>query len=253
MRRRRGWWARRVRRCRSPRWGRRAPLSLRPPRSCGRLTGGGAASSAPVIAPTSCSTVASAPRNWATPPAQAQHLDVVGHLEHLGHVVADQHHGDALVGDAAHELEHLAGLAHAEGGGGLVHEDHLVGPHHRTADRHALFWPPDSAPTGASRSFTSVPMRANASPACSRIALRSSTPRRPRIPGSQLASGDAFSAGPSSGASARSGTWSPSRARGPAVGSPARLLAVESDRPAVGTTAPERILTARSCRRRRRR
>ena len=71
-------------------------------------------------------------------PAQAQHLDVVGHLEHLGHVVADQHDGDALVGDAAHELEHLAGLAHAEGGGGLVHEDHLVGPHHRAADRHAL-------------------------------------------------------------------------------------------------------------------
>ena len=105
--------------------GPRAWLMTRPPRGDRRTAA--SSSRAPVIAPTSCSTVASAPV-LGDAFAQTQHLDAVGHLEHLGHVVADQHDGDALVGDPAHQLEHLAGLAHAEGRRRLVHEDHLVAP-----------------------------------------------------------------------------------------------------------------------------
>ena len=53
------------------------------------------------------------------------------------------------------------------------------------------FWPPDSAPTGASRSLTSVPIEVNASPACSRIALLVEHAEPAEDPGlEQLASGE---------------------------------------------------------------
>ena len=100
-----------------------------------------------------------APRYCGDPLAEAQHLDAVGDLEHLGHVVADQHHGDALVGDPADQLEHLAGLAHAERGGRLVHEDRPCWPTSPSgrSPRSASGRPTARRPA-ASRSLTSVPI-----------------------------------------------------------------------------------------------
>ena len=70
--------------------------------------------------------------------AQAQDLDAVGHLEDLGHVVADEHDREPLLAHAPDEVEHVAGLDHAERGRRLVHEDDLRGPGHRARDRDAL-------------------------------------------------------------------------------------------------------------------
>src|SRR4051794_30594020 len=70
--------------------------------------------------------------------AEAQHLDAVGDLEDLGHVVADEHDGEAALADAQDEVEDVARLHDAERGGRLVHEDDLVRPRHGAADRDAL-------------------------------------------------------------------------------------------------------------------
>ena len=70
--------------------------------------------------------------------AEAQDLDAVGHLEDLGHVVADEHDREALLAHARDEVEHVARLDDAERGGRLVHEDDLRGPGHRARDRDAL-------------------------------------------------------------------------------------------------------------------
>src|SRR5262245_9648380 len=52
----------------------------------------------------------------------AQHHDAIGHREHVGHAMADQDHGDALVAQPAHQVQHLGDLAHGDGGGGLGHQ-----------------------------------------------------------------------------------------------------------------------------------
>ena len=45
--------------------------------------------------------------NWATRSSEPQHLDAVGHREDLRDVVADQDDGDALLADAADEVERV--------------------------------------------------------------------------------------------------------------------------------------------------
>ena len=94
--------------------------------------------SAPVIAATTSSIDTSLRLEAGDARAEAQHLDPVGHLEHLRHVVADEHDREALVADLADQVEHVARLDDAERGGRLVHEDDLLGPRHRAADRDAL-------------------------------------------------------------------------------------------------------------------
>src|SRR5439155_24609774 len=44
---------------------------------------------------------------------EKEHGDPVGHLEDVVHVVGDHQHGQALVGQPAHEVEHVARLGHA--------------------------------------------------------------------------------------------------------------------------------------------
>src|SRR3954466_1668707 len=70
--------------------------------------------------------------------AEAQHLDAVGDLEDLGHVVADEHDREAALAHAEDEVEDVARLHDAERGGRLVHEDDLARPRYRAADRDAL-------------------------------------------------------------------------------------------------------------------
>jgi hypothetical protein len=48
--------------------------------------------------------------------------------------VRDEHDGQALVGEALDELEHLARLRDAERGGGLVENDDLGVPLHGLGD-----------------------------------------------------------------------------------------------------------------------
>ena len=254
MRRRRGWWARRVRRCRSSRWeeeghglvvGERRDGRARSS-SVGRLTGGGAASSAPVIAPTSCSTVASAPRNWATrrPRRSTWMLSDTSSTSGMLWLISTTATPWSATRRTSSSTLPVWRTPRAAVGSSMK----ITLLAHITERQIATlcFWPPDSAPTGASRSFTSVPMRVNASPACSRIALRSSTPRRPRIPGlSSSRPANVFSAGPSSGARARS--WYTvsiprSRAR---VGEPSSTSSPSSRIvPRSSPTAPDRILTS---------
>src|SRR3954469_5039537 len=69
--------------------------------------------------------------------AEAQHLDAVGDLQDLGHVVADEHDGEAALAHAQDEVEDVARLDDAERGGRLVHEDDLARPRHGPAHRDA--------------------------------------------------------------------------------------------------------------------
>ena len=65
------------------------------------------------------------------------------------------HHAQVAVGQAAHEVEHLAGLGHAERGRRLVEDEQLRVPHHRLGDGDGLPLaartgrPPSGAPTRA--------------------------------------------------------------------------------------------------------
>src|SRR6185295_14088602 len=70
--------------------------------------------------------------------AAPQHDDAIGHREHVGHAVADQHHRDAGLAQAADQVEHLGHLAHADGRGGLVHQHDLRLGQPRARDRHRL-------------------------------------------------------------------------------------------------------------------
>src|SRR6266536_400917 len=79
------------------------------------------------------------------PAAEPEHLDPVRDLEHLGHVVADQHDRQSLVAHAPDEVEHLAGGHHPERRGRLVQEQHLAGPGDRPRHRHALALAPGEA------------------------------------------------------------------------------------------------------------
>src|SRR5438105_4360776 len=60
--------------------------------------------------------------------------DAVGHFEDVDHVVGDHQHREALVSQPANQIEHLAGLGHAQGGRRLVHDDQLRVPQHRLGD-----------------------------------------------------------------------------------------------------------------------
>ena len=68
----------------------------------------------------------------------AQHDDSIGHREHVGHAVADQHDGDSLVAQPAHEIQHFGHLAHRYRRRRLVHQDDLRIGQPGTGDRHRL-------------------------------------------------------------------------------------------------------------------
>ncbi len=70
--------------------------------------------------------------------AQAQDGDPRRDLEDVVQVVRDDHHREALLGEPLHELEHLAGLGHAERGRRLVEDHEARVPHHRARDRDRL-------------------------------------------------------------------------------------------------------------------
>jgi hypothetical protein len=61
-----------------------------------------------------------------------------GHLEDVREVVADDDHGDALLGQALDQVEHLLGLRDAEGGGRLVEDDDARLLQDRRGDRDGL-------------------------------------------------------------------------------------------------------------------
>src|SRR5260370_23004521 len=56
-------------------------------------------------------------------PAEVEHRDAVGDLEHLGEVVRDDDDGVPPAGEPADEVEDELGLGDAERRGGLVHDD----------------------------------------------------------------------------------------------------------------------------------
>ena len=91
-----------------------------------------------VMSSTSCCWLTSAARDLRGHLAEVEHRDAVGDLQHLVHVVRDEDDGEAAVCEASYEAEHLGGLRHPEGGGGLVEHDHLGVPEHRLGDRHGL-------------------------------------------------------------------------------------------------------------------
>ena len=75
-----------------------------------------------------------------TPGAAAQPGDVdpVGHLEHVGHVVADQDHRQAFGLDLLDQVQHLAGLLDPQRRGRLVQHHELGGEGRRAGDGHRL-------------------------------------------------------------------------------------------------------------------
>src|SRR3954452_3593227 len=64
-------------------------------------------------------------------------VNPVGQLEHVRHVVADEHHGNTAVADRFDQVDDLSRLPNAESSGRLVHDDHAAaergGPRHRDA------------------------------------------------------------------------------------------------------------------------
>src|SRR5687767_13496956 len=70
--------------------------------------------------------------------AAPQDADPIGHGEHVGHAVADQHDGDSLVAKASDEVEHLRDLAHRDRRRRLVHEHDPRLRQPRAGDRHRL-------------------------------------------------------------------------------------------------------------------
>src|SRR3954451_8634239 len=67
--------------------------------------------------------------------------DAVRDLHDIVHVVRDQDHAEALVGQAADEVEHLTRLRDTQGRRGLVEEDHLAVPEHGLRDGDVLALP----------------------------------------------------------------------------------------------------------------
>src|SRR5580700_3323857 len=89
-------------------------------------------------------------------PPQVQHRDPVRDLEDVVQVVGDDHHRQPAVAEPFDQVQHLPGLHHSEGGGGLVQQHQLGVPHHRLGHRHRLpltsrergHWLPDRAHRG---------------------------------------------------------------------------------------------------------
>src|SRR3954453_17462274 len=70
--------------------------------------------------------------------SQVQGGHPVGDLEDVDHVVGDEDDGVAGVGQPADEVEHLAGLRDAQGGGRLVEDDELGLPENGLGDGDGL-------------------------------------------------------------------------------------------------------------------
>ena len=87
-------------------------------------------SMAPVIRPVTSSGELSAMRLSATLRPRRSTMIRSATREDVGHAVADQHDGDALVAQVADEVQHLGHLAHRDRRGRLVHQHDLgVGEH----------------------------------------------------------------------------------------------------------------------------
>ena len=69
---------------------------------------------------------------------EIQHRDVIGDLEDVRQVVADDDHRDTLLGEPLDEVEHLLGLGDAERGRRLVEDHHACLLQHRAGDRDGL-------------------------------------------------------------------------------------------------------------------
>ena len=70
--------------------------------------------------------------------AATEHHHAIRNFEYIGNVVADENDAEALLGEAADQVEHLAGLGDAQGGGGLVEQHDLES--HSTALAMATVW-----------------------------------------------------------------------------------------------------------------
>src|SRR6516164_1913456 len=71
-------------------------------------------------------------------PSQVQHRDPVRDLEDVVQVVGDDHHRQPAIAEPFDQVQHLPGLHHPEGGGGLVKQHQLGVPHHRLGHRDRL-------------------------------------------------------------------------------------------------------------------
>ena len=141
-----------------------------------------------------------------------------------------------LVGEAAHQFEHLAGLGHAEGGGGLVEHDDLALPQHRLGDgdRLALAAGQAGAPSGGRSSTVRTDRRVE------RLAGEELHRRPRRDRGPWCARGRGTCSGRCRGCRTARGPGTRSRCRGAA----ASRRAVDGHRPAV----EQRPRRCRSCR-----
>src|SRR5712692_2063416 len=74
-------------------------------------------------------------------PAQVEHGDAIGDLEHIDEVVRYDHDREATVTEALDQVEHLPRLIYSQSGGGLVHDHELGVPHHRLRDGDRLALP----------------------------------------------------------------------------------------------------------------
>ena len=95
-------------------------------------------SMAPVMSPVTSSGELAAIVLSATLRPRRMHDDAVGDREHVGHAVADQHDGDALVAQLADEVQHLGHLAHRDRRRRLVHQHDLGVGQPGAGDRHRL-------------------------------------------------------------------------------------------------------------------
>ena len=56
----------------------------------------------------------------------------------MGHVVRNQHHGQAFVAHAANQLKHHIAFFHAQRCRGFIHDDHVLRKRGGAGDSHAL-------------------------------------------------------------------------------------------------------------------
>ncbi|BDZ54876.1 hypothetical protein GCM10025870_19490 [Agromyces marinus] len=67
--------------------------------------------------------------------------DLVGDFAGEAHLVGDDEHGHAALGEAGHEVEHALDQFRVQGAGGLVEEHHLGLHREGAGDRDALLLP----------------------------------------------------------------------------------------------------------------